>query len=183
MKHYKNLINYNMADEVRESEIYKNGVLSFYCYNKYVEIVTASDGGDEFNEKVSRLSAEGIIQRLGLYDLMPKQALYKSLCGTYIYEGVEQDLREYLSNENNRSILITICTLNIITIEIRRNANLLEIVVSVNDERKALLSVDFNYYLEKIKTENVYTIGKNIISAVQSVKPQILAVEMEKVCG
>ncbi len=178
LKHYEKVLKYNMADDIRKTEVYNNKELCFECYGKTVSIFTESCSTDEFNKKVSELAAEGIIQRLGLYDLMPKQALYKSLCGTYIYEGVEQDLREYLSNENNRSILITICTLNIITIEIRRNANLLEIVVSVNDERKALLSVDFNYYLEKIKTENVYTIGKNIISAVQSVKPQILAVEM-----
>lgn len=103
----------------------------------------------------------------------------------YIYEKVEKDLRDYfINNETHKEITITICTLNEVLIRVYKNNNLIIICVSVNDKRSALLSLDFNRYMERVKKVDAYSIGKNIVSAVQSVKPQIFAVEKsEKVCG
>lgn len=185
LKHYKKLLKYNMADDIRKTEVYNNKELCFECYGKTVSIFTESCGTDEFDKKVSELAAEGIIQRLGLYDLAPKESVYKSLCGTYIYEKVEKDLRDYfMDNVAHKELSITICTLNEVLIRVYKNNNLIIMCVSVNDKRSALLSLDFEYYLNKVKNGESYSIGKNLISAVQSVKPQIFAVEKrESVCG
>jgi hypothetical protein len=167
---------YSMAEEIRNEQVYKKGVLSFECYDRDIRIQVKAFMNKDKKKVIAELTSEGIIRLLNIQELIPKYVVEQGLRGKGMYAEAEKIMLTYFKRNDTFSVEIDAASHVRIQVEKKTNCdgeNYVYLYTYIDGKQHAVMYFSLDRYIKDMQKREYYRIGKNLVSAVMSAKPFI----------